>query len=133
MTVAEVTAISVYPVKGEPGRRLDEAAVDTEGLTGDRRKKAAVHLVAEADDAPHLRANLVVSLTPVELAAAIGGSVLAGGVELEVIGTARDCPGVYAAVRRPGLVRLGDAVTAVPPQQEGTSTDQVDAVVEPGA
>ncbi|SDO90765.1 hypothetical protein SAMN04489867_0915 [Pedococcus dokdonensis] len=121
MKVAEVTAISVYPVKGEPGRVLHEAAVDTEGLTGDRRKKAAVHVVAEADDAPHLRANLVVSLTPVELAAAIGGTVLAGGVELEVTGTANNCPGVYAAVRRPGTVRLGDPVTTVTAERDGAS------------
>ncbi|KRF25074.1 hypothetical protein ASG95_11610 [Phycicoccus sp. Soil803] len=115
MTVAEVTELHVYPVSGEPGRDLEEAAVDSEGLAGDRRKKAAVHVVAAADVAPDTRANLVVSLTPVELEAAIGGLLVTGGVELEVTGTARNCPGVYAAVRHPGVVRVGDEVTAVAP------------------
>jgi hypothetical protein len=111
--VAEVTEIHVYPVSGQPGRDLDEAAVDEAGLAGDRRKKAAVHVVAAAEVAPDTRANLVVSLPPVELTAAIGGVLVAGGVELDVTGTARDCPGVYAAVRRTGTVRVGDEVTAV--------------------
>ena len=115
MTVAEVTELHVYPVSGEPGRDLEEAAVDSEGLAGDRRKKAAVHVVAAADVAPDTRANLVVSLTPVELEAAIGGLLVTGGVELEVTGTARNCPGVYAAVRHPGVVRVGDEVMAVAP------------------
>ena len=113
--MAEVTGIHVYPVSGEPGRELEEAAVDAAGLAGDRRKKAAVHVVAADDVAPDTRANLVVSLTSVELASAVGGALLAGGVELDVTGTARDCPGVYAAVRRPGTVRVGDEVTAVGP------------------
>ncbi|WP_200961906.1 hypothetical protein [Phycicoccus sp. Soil803] len=113
--MAEVTELHVYPVSGEPGRDLEEAAVDSEGLAGDRRKKAAVHVVAAADVAPDTRANLVVSLTPVELEAAIGGLLVTGGVELEVTGTARNCPGVYAAVRHPGVVRVGDEVTAVAP------------------
>ena len=113
--MAEVTEIHVYPVSGQPGRQLDEAAVEVAGLTGDRRKKAAVHVVAADDVAPDTRANLIVSLTPVELEAAIGGVLVTGGVELDVTGTARDCPGVYAAVRHPGVVRVGDQVTAVPP------------------
>ena len=113
--MAEVTELHVYPVSGRPGRDLEEAAVDTEGLAGDRRKKAAVHVVAAADVAPDTRANLVVSLTPVELTGAIGGVLVAGPVELDVTGTARDCPGVYAAVRQPGIVRVGDEVTAVAP------------------
>jgi hypothetical protein len=113
--VAEVTELHVYPVSGQPGRDLDEAAVDAAGLAGDRRKKAAVHVVAAHDVAPDTRANLVVSLTPVELMEAIGGVLVAGGVELDVTGTARDCPGVYAAVRHAGIVRVGDEVTAVGP------------------
>ena len=113
--MAEVTELHVYPVSGEPGRDLAEAAVDAAGLSGDRRKKAAVHVVAAADVAPDTRANLVVSLTSTELAAAIGGVLVTGGVELDVTGTARDCPGVYAAVRHPGIVRVGDEVTAVVP------------------
>ena len=115
--MAKVTAIHVYPVSGAPGRELEEAVVDSAGLAGDRRKKAAVHLVAADDLAPNTRANLVVTLTPVELAAAIGGALVVGGVELDVTGTARDCPGVYAAVRHAGTVRVGDEVTAVGPDE----------------
>lgn len=111
--MAEVTQIHVYPVSGAPGRELEEAAVDAAGLAGDRRKKAAVHVVAAGDVAPDTRANFVVSLAPMELDAAIGGTLVAGGVELDVIGTARNCPGVYAAVRRPGIVRVGDEVHVV--------------------
>jgi uncharacterized protein YcbX len=111
--MAAVTEIHVYPVSGQPGRELEEAAVDSAGLAGDRRKKAAVHIVAEDDVAPDTRANFVVSLTSVELTGAIGGLLVAGGVELEITGTARNCPGVYAAVRRPGTVHVGDEVAAV--------------------
>ena len=116
MTVAEVTELHIYPVRGEPGRDLAEAAVGVAGLAGDRRKKAAVHVVAADDVGADVRANLVVSLTTVELAGAIGGVLVAGGVELEITGTARNCPGVYAAVRHPGIVRVGDEVTAVAPE-----------------
>ena len=115
MTVAEVTELHVYPVSGQPGRDLAEVGVDAAGLVGDRRKKAAVHVVAAEDVAPDTRANLIVSLTPAQLRAAIGGVLVAGDIELDVTGTARDCPGVYAAVRRPGTVRVGDEVTAVGP------------------
>jgi hypothetical protein len=126
--VAEVTEIHVYPVSGEPGRELEEAAVDPAGLAGDRRKKAAVHIVAVGDVAPDTRANLVVSLSSVELASAIGGVLVTGGVELDVTGTARDCPGVYAAVRRPGSVRVGDVVTVVGPDEvPAVGADEVTA------
>lgn len=126
--MAEVTEIHVYPVSGQPGRELEEAAVDAAGLAGDRRKKAPVHVVAVGEVAPDTRANLVVSLTPVELASAIGGVLVTGGVELDVTGTARDCPGVYAAVRRPGTVRVGDEVTAVGPDEvPAVGSDEVTA------
>jgi hypothetical protein len=125
VTVAQVTQIHVYPVSGQPGRELEEAAVDAAGLAGDRRKKAAVHVVAGDEVAPDTRANLVVSLTPVELEATIGGVLVTGGVELDVTSTARNCPGVYAAVRHPGVVRVGDEVTAVGPDgAAGGSADE---------
>ena len=111
--MAVVTELHVYPVSGQPGRALEEASVEAAGLAGDRRKEAPVHVVAAEDLGPDTRANLVVSLPRTELTAAIGGLLVAGGIELEVTGTARDCPGVYAAVRREGTVRVGDEVTAV--------------------
>ncbi len=110
MSVAAVTAIHVYPVKAAPGADLAEVGVEVDGLDGDRRKKAPVHLVAREDVGPDTRANFVVSLGSAELLAAIGSGLRVGEVALEVTGTARDCPGVYAAVRRPGVVRVGDGV-----------------------
>ena len=109
--MAELLEIHTFPVKGEPGHDHVEAVIGTEGLEGDRRKKAPVHVLA-SDDAPGgPRANLVVSSSPQELLGSIGSRLVVGAVELAVTGTARDCPGVYADVAVPGLVRVGDAVS----------------------
>lgn len=110
MTTAAVTSIHVYPTHGEPGRSLDAVEVRETGLAGDRPKKAPVMVLSHADTSG-ARANLVVSLDPAALAATIGGVLVVGGVELVVTGPAGSCPGVYAAVRRPGQVRVGDAVS----------------------
>ena len=107
-----VAEIHVYPVQGEPGQYLEEVRVDPEGLEGDRRKKAAVQVVASEDTRFDTRANLIVSMPSAELASAVGGVLRLGEVELDVTGTPKNCPGVYAAVRRPGTVRVGDPVTA---------------------
>ena len=56
-------AIRIHPVKDEPAVVLEEVGVGPDGLDGDRRKKAAVHLVAAAD-ADRVRANLVLDLPP---------------------------------------------------------------------
>jgi uncharacterized protein YcbX len=109
--VAELLEIHTYPVKGEPGRDLQDAVVSLEGLEGDRRKKAPVHVVAAGESGPETRANLVVSLPPAELAEAIGTHLRVGDVDLAVTGTARDCAGVYADVAAPGRIRIGDPVT----------------------
>ena len=103
------------PRQRRAGPELAEAVVDAAGLAGDRRKKAAVHVVAADDVAPDTRANLVVSLPLGRAGRGDRGVLVAGEVELDVTGTARNCPGVYAAVRRPGTVRVGDVVTAVGP------------------
>src|SRR6478672_4512841 len=107
---AQVNEIHIFPVHGEPGVALPEAVVEAEGLVGDRRKKAAVQVVAAEDVRPDTRANLVVSLGSAELVGSIGKGLRVGDVELDVTDTARNCPGVYAAVRRPGQLRVGDAV-----------------------
>jgi uncharacterized protein YcbX len=73
--MAHVAELHVYPVHGEAGHALEEVQVEADGLAGDRRKKAPVHVV-----------------------------------ELDVTGSPSNCPGVYASVRRPGTVRVGDMV-----------------------
>ena len=109
--VATVQGLHVYPVKGEPGIDFDDVLVDDEGLAGDRRKKAPVQVISAQDVRDDTRANLVVTLTPEVLAATVGSVLRVGEVELDVTGPAGGCPGVYAAVRRPGTVRVGDPVT----------------------
>jgi uncharacterized protein YcbX len=111
MSSAHVAEIHVYPVKGEPGQDLQVAQVEADGLAGDRRKKAAVQVVAQEDVTFSTRANFIVSLPSADLTGAVGSVLRVGEVELDVTGPAGDCPGVYAAVRRPGSVRLGDAVS----------------------
>jgi uncharacterized protein YcbX len=107
---AQVNEIHIFPVHGEAGQDLPDTRVEPEGLAGDRRKKAAVQVVAAEDVRSDTRANLVVSLDSAALAASIGKVLRVGDVELEVTGAPSNCPGVYAAVRRAGAVRVGDGV-----------------------
>jgi uncharacterized protein YcbX len=108
---ARVTELHIFPVHGEPGQDLAEVAVEPEGLSGDRRKKAAVQVVAAEDVRPDTRANVIVDVPSAQLAELVGGVLRLGEVELDVTGTPHSCPGVYAAVRVPGMVRVGDMVT----------------------
>jgi len=110
--MGHVSSILIYPVKDEPGQSLDGVTIGLEGLDGDRRKKAPVHLVAAADYVEtHPRANLVLDLDPGDLLELVGRRLRIGSVELEVDEAARNCPGVYAAVPVPGDLRVGDEVT----------------------
>lgn len=109
--MAELLEIHTYPVKGEPGLDHTETVVEVDGLRGDRRKKAPIHVVAAGERNADTRANLVVTAAAEDLLAAIGSRLRVGEVELSVTGTARDCPGVYADVSTPGSVRVGDRVT----------------------
>jgi len=112
--MAHVAELHVYPVHREPGQALEEVRVEADGLAGDRRKKAPVHVVASEDTRFNTRANVMVVMPPSELAATVGGVLRLGEVELEVTGSPSNCPGVYASVRRPGMVRVGDMVTHAP-------------------
>ena len=112
--MAHVAELHVYPVHGEPGQALEEVRVEADGLAGDRRKKAPVHVVASEDTRFNTRANVMVVMPPSELAATVGGVLRLGEVELEVTGSPSNCPGVYASVRRTGMVRVGDMVTHAP-------------------
>lgn len=112
MIEAQLVDIRIYPVKDEPGQRLESIAIGPDGLDGDRRKKAAVHVVSledgEADR--ELRANLFVSAGRDELAGALGQEVRIGGAVLHLDREPSGCPGVYASVTKPGMVHTGDRV-----------------------
>ncbi|CCH75986.1 hypothetical protein BN12_100015 [Nostocoides japonicum T1-X7] len=107
-----VTQIHTYPVKGQPGTDLDECVVEAEGMAGDRRKKAALHLVAKSDAAT-TRANLVVDISADALRSFIGARLRVGDIVVGITGSARNCPGVYAEVVTSGEVHLGDVVAPV--------------------
>ncbi len=110
--MADVSSIHIYPQKDLPGQELGDVRITEQGLDGDRRKGAAVHLVsAAAYVEEHPRANVVLDLATDELTALIGRRLRIGSVELEVTGPAKNCPGVYAAVPVPGHLAVGDAVT----------------------
>ena len=109
-----VTEIRIYPVKGEPGQALEQVDVEAEGLAGDRRKKAALHLVSVQEDvATHPRANLVVAADAALLEASVGRRLRIGAAEIVVTGKPSGCPGVYADVVEPGALRVGDVLLAV--------------------
>ncbi|MEI2775527.1 MAG: hypothetical protein V9G19_06045 [Tetrasphaera sp.] len=100
-----VLAIRTHPVKDEPSVELDAAQIDPEGLRGDRRKKAPVHLVG--NDAPEARANLVLDVPSADLAELVGGTLTFGEVTLGIARTAGNCAGVYADVLHPGTISRG--------------------------
>ena len=104
-----VTAILIYPTKGEPGISLTSVEVEPEGLAGDRRKKSPLHLVCAADAAASApRANLVLDAAPDELTALINQRMTLGTSEIEITREPSNCPGVYASVVRAGAVNIGD-------------------------
>lgn len=108
MSVIRVRAIRTFPEHGEPGVDHDAVRVGSDGLDGDRRKKAAVSLVG--NDSPSTRANLVLDVPTAAVEALDGEVVLVGDVLLAVQGTGTSCPGLYAAVGGAGWVRVGDVV-----------------------
>ena len=104
-----VLALWIYPTKEEPGVALTTVEVELEGLAGDRRKKSALHLVCAADAADLApRANLVLDTTADQLEELVGHRMTLGNSQIEITGKPSNCPGVYAAVVRPGAVNIGD-------------------------
>lgn len=110
MSGALVASIHIYPVKGEPGEELSVAEVAEEGLAGDRRKRAPVHLMAAEDVDEDTRPNFVVTMPSDVLQGVVGSVLKVGLVELDVDAVPSGCPGVYARVRTPGTVSVGDPV-----------------------
>ncbi|MDF8263987.1 MOSC domain-containing protein [Luteipulveratus flavus] len=110
-----VAHLAIYPEKGQPGVDLSTATVEADGLTGDRRKKAAIHLVAiadtDVDDPP--RANIVVDPGGHDLESLVGSTLLVGSARLVVTQRPNNCPGVYADVTEPGHVSVGDDLETV--------------------
>ena len=104
-----VVALWIYPTKDEPGVSLSTVEVEPDGLAGDRRKKAALHLVCAADAAASApRANLVLDAAPDELTALVTQRMTLGTSEIEITREPTNCPGVYASVVRSGTVTIGD-------------------------
>ena len=116
---------------GDPA--ADEAAIEAAlgrpvrleraGGGGSAADVAAVHIVsrqaidrAAAGDLPEgcsaddPRANLLLSLPDADERTWVGRPVSIGGVVLVVTRTPKHCLGVYAHVRRGGVVTVGDAV-----------------------
>jgi uncharacterized protein len=116
----EADTITLTEVLGRPVRlqRSGQPQVDA----------AAVHLVsrraiarADAGDVPEgcsaddPRANLLLDLPEGEDERAwVGRTVRIGEVEVAVTRTPKHCLGVYAEVRRPGTVHVGDRVDVLP-------------------
>lgn len=102
-----VIDIRIHPVKDEPGVALASVSVEADGLAGDRRKKAAVHLVG-LPDAETTRANFVIDIPTERLTELVGRTVSVGEVRLGIARTAGNCAGVYADVLTPGTVVIDD-------------------------
>ena len=104
-----VMALWIYPTKDEPGLSLPNVEVEPDGLAGDRRKKAALHLVCEADAAEQApRANLVLDATADQLERLVDKRMRLGTSEIEITGKPSNCPGVYASVLDAGTISVGD-------------------------
>jgi hypothetical protein len=102
-------ALWIYPTKDEPGVHLPTVELEPDGLHGDRRKKAALHLVCALDAAElEPRANLVLDATADELTGLLQQRMVVGSTEIQITGKPSNCPGVYASVLRPGTISVGD-------------------------
>ena len=72
--------------------------------------RAALGQVPEGCSADDPRANLLLSLADDDERTWVGRALRVGAAVLEVTRTPQHCLGVYADVRRPGAVRVGDPV-----------------------
>jgi uncharacterized protein YcbX len=116
----EADTITLTEVLGRPVRlqrsgqpQVDAAAVHLVSRAAVAR--AAAGDVPEGCSADDPRANLLLDLPEGEDERAwVGRTVRLGEVEVSVTRTPKHCLGVYAEVRRPGRVRVGDRVEVLP-------------------
>jgi MOSC domain-containing protein YiiM len=76
--------------------------------------RAALGDVPQGCSADDPRANLLLDLPEEDERGWVGRTVRIGEVELHVTRTPKHCLGVYADVRRPGRIRVGDRVEVAP-------------------
>ncbi|WP_068429903.1 hypothetical protein [Piscicoccus intestinalis] len=110
-----VRELAIYPVKDEPGRRLERTEIEEAGLAGDRRKKRPVHVVAGDETPETTRANIFLAADPEALTALVGSRARVGSAVLYISEKPTNCPGVYAVVAKPGAVAVGDRLHPAPP------------------
>ncbi|ADB75795.1 MOSC N-terminal beta barrel domain-containing protein [Geodermatophilus obscurus] len=116
----EADTITLTEVLGRPVRlrrsgqpQVDAAAVHLVSRAAVAR--AAAGDVPEGCSADDPRANLLLDLPEGEDERTwVGRTVRLGEVEVSVTRTPKHCLGVYAEVRRPGTVRVGDRVEVLP-------------------
>jgi uncharacterized protein YcbX len=116
----EADTITLTEVLGRPVRlaradapQVDAAAVHLVSLAAVRR--AAQGEVPDGCSADDPRANVVLDLgADADERGWVGRGVRIGEVELAVTRTPKHCLGVYAEVRTPGRMRVGDRVELLP-------------------
>jgi uncharacterized protein YcbX len=117
ITLTEVLGRPVRLAASEAGPQVDAAAVHL--VSRQAIDRAAAGDVPEGCSAEDPRANLLLHLTGSGAAGGgerswVGRRLQVGEVELDVVRTPKHCLGVYAEVRRPGTVRVGDRVEVLP-------------------
>ena len=108
-TLAEVLGRPVRLAASDAGPQVDAAAVHL--VSRQAIVRAAEGVVPAGCSAEDPRANLVLQLTEgADERAWVGRRLHVGEVVLDVVRTPKHCLGVYAEVRVPGRVALGDPV-----------------------
>ncbi|MCH8613056.1 hypothetical protein [Arsenicicoccus dermatophilus] len=109
-----LTALWVYPVKGEPGRPLRQGVLTDSGLVGDRVKRRPLLVATTGQCADgELRANLVLDMPDETLDALTGQELQVGDVTIRLGRRPSSCAGLYAETVLGGDVLVGDRAHVV--------------------
>ncbi|RBY89208.1 sulfurase [Blastococcus sp. TBT05-19] len=121
---AEADTITLAEVLGRPVRlaasespQVDAAAVHL--VSRQAIDRAAAGDVPEGCSADDPRANVLLDLPDGDERTWVGRVVRIGDAELRVTRTPKHCLGVYAEVRRPGAIAVGDVVHLQPDDVPG--------------